>query len=419
MNCLRAASIGIWLLGGAASGFAAQSAGERCGFGDAACYERQRENACAIREVATPERCTALIAAIEAYASRDDRAARHAVAHAHIALGTHLGQDPDGQSSSIAAATAIHRQLLLTDPSDTEAMLGIATFTDDPAERVDLLRRVVVLQPHPITVEALARELARTGRPEDLLEAAQTHEWAYSVNEGRTRWRHAAGAIRHFAEAGLHDRARAFRERARRDLAEEGLLDELSQILRVDAERIAGILRLLCAHEVHRSVGVDFCIDGLDAVLAGVREVEDRALAGSIADVAVDVLGGITLTQWEGPLTEADPDWHARVARWLDGVASQGLASVNGQWLRAMLESDPDNRVAMLQQTLRSAPENPRLFETLASEYMQQQRWDDALDMYRRARELSTTDDQRRGIDRNIETAQRVRDAARGSSPRR
>jgi hypothetical protein len=55
--------------------------------------------------------------------------------------------DAEGKARNRAAVLGIYRKVASADPANAEALLGIATLTDDSAERMRLLRRVEELRP--------------------------------------------------------------------------------------------------------------------------------------------------------------------------------------------------------------------------------------------------------------------------------
>jgi hypothetical protein len=118
-----------------------------CGVGDSACYTREYETACAQRGVSTREGCTEWISSIEARARPNDSAAWLAVAGARALVLDTMIPDAEGKARNRAAVLGIYRKVASADPANAEALLGIATLTDDSAERMRLLRRVEELRP--------------------------------------------------------------------------------------------------------------------------------------------------------------------------------------------------------------------------------------------------------------------------------
>lgn len=206
---------GLMAVGLAILSAAVQAQASACAAGDAVCYQRQYEQACAERNVSTAESCEAWIRQTDGR----DRVAHLMQGHGWMAIANHLDASPALKQQSREKGVAIFRQLAATDRSDAEALLALSTVTEDATERLQLLRQVVRLKPGgAIAVESLARELEKLGGREHLLEAAEAVERASSAQTGTPRMRLAERAIALFEAAGAPDRARELRQRIRQNV---------------------------------------------------------------------------------------------------------------------------------------------------------------------------------------------------------
>lgn len=156
MNLHRSGWMGAFL---ALKAIGAEVVPQQCARGDSACYTRQHRSVCTIRDQAAPQACLDWVVSLEERANNADLAALRAQADAYGYLATLLATGGAGQVSAKQSAIKKYRELLLSDPGDAGAMLGIATFSESATERIDLLREVVRLKPHQISVEAFIREL--------------------------------------------------------------------------------------------------------------------------------------------------------------------------------------------------------------------------------------------------------------------
>lgn len=321
MNGIRFTLIGASLLV-VSAGLRAQA--ESCQVGDAFCYQRQYEDACAQRD-STIQGCRAWIGSLEARAKQNDRAAQLMQGHAYMAIANHLGADADEQARSRTTGIAIFRQLVASDPSDAEAALAVAAFTPDPAERLERLRQVVKLKPAGfIAAESLADELQRLGGAANLLEAATVIDRAAAAQPAPSKWRLAGRAIALYEEAGSHDRARQLRQELRAEFGAQAMLNELSQGSALAPERTTQLLKKLCDPYAARAVGADACLKALDVVMPSLRNVPDRSSAQRLADDVAKVMLDM-LREGKHALYEADPNWRTRFEQWMDGMVSQEM----------------------------------------------------------------------------------------------
>lgn len=392
-----------------------QTSPEQCLFGDAECYRLQYERACDSRAEGALLRCAAWIRSTEARATQGDRAAQRLSAAAHVEIAMSLSTDAAERARNRSAALSIYRSLVAGDSTDVDAIVGIASLTEESRERLNLLRRAVNLRPDSLAVLSLTRELRQSGRSEDLLEAAEALRRAYSLAPpGPGKWNLAGSVSRLYEDAGSRELGDAFVERLRQDLGAEGLLRELMQVSPTNPARTTQILDALCYPAVVELAGADFCMRALGGAAQNLPQASSRAGTQLIADRAADLMGDLS-QESELALIEADPAWRDRFSGWLDAFNGEGFESVKTYWARALIELNSSRKIQILEQSLLIAPANVALLTSLGAEYMRQQQWDRAIEKYREARNLTTTQSiaERSMIDHNIRTAEELRDAER------
>lgn len=391
----------------------AQEAFQACGAGDATCYQRQYEAACAMRGFAISEACSSWIAAVKGSARPDDRAAGLILGVAHMQLAM-LHPDAATKARNREDSRQLYRELVESDPTDADALLGLSTATEDVSERIEILRRAARLKPESYLAEIFAETLTRRGRPEDLLEAAESLERLYELSNKIPSWGRTAGrAANLFEQAGNHERARNLRERLRRDFNIEPLLSELERLGTTDPARTEGILKTLCDSDTATGVGAEYCLRGLDIALAALPISTDRLQAQRIADSSALIIMNVSAAQHSHLFSKADQHWAARISRQLDFLAQHRIESAVTLRARAQLEPDWPGRIPILERAMQLAPGDYAVLEPLAMIYRAQRRFDEALAMYVRMRNLPTTPPAlRQRIDENIQSLERARKAA-------
>jgi hypothetical protein len=407
---------GVLTLAGCCATSYSQSAPQSCGIGDRACLEAQYARACTTRTSSTLESCSSWIRSVEAQSREDDRATRLLVATAYVKLGTFFTDDPDIRARSLAAAQSICRRFASIDSSDADAMTGLATLTSDSAERLQLLRRIDQLKPHPITLNALTQQLIKSGRLQDLLEAAESNERAYSIQEGAGKWPLAAASIALYQRADAGNRAEELRKRVTRDLGPDLMLADLSKAQTLDEQKILSTLRILCDPAVAEAASAQYCLEAMDVTLPSLLVPSDVSSARRIAQGAAAYFANAVQAAPES-FVEADPRWRSRTGAWFDQVESNGLGSSGTHFARASIEVNKQRRIDSLEKALSYEPENANVLNVLAVEYMEQHRWDGAILLLQRAKASPSAKaaEHQQLLDRNIESAIRQRDASRAA----
>ncbi|HEY6924937.1 MAG TPA: hypothetical protein VI653_15790, partial [Steroidobacteraceae bacterium] len=118
---------------------------KQCAAQDRTCFEQNHVVACMARS-ATIESCTRWSAMLQPLASGNNRLALYMLGMADAARAERSTM-PAEQKSARAEAVKAYKQLLVADPADAQAILGLALATDDHAERISLLRKGTALAP--------------------------------------------------------------------------------------------------------------------------------------------------------------------------------------------------------------------------------------------------------------------------------
>lgn len=401
MSLYRIGWIGVIL---ACKVIGAEVSPQQCARGDSACYTQQHARACSIRNQATPESCLEWIGSLEDRASSGDRAALRAQADAYGYLATLLTRGDGVQVNSAHSAIKKYRELLSTDSQDVGAMGGIATLTEDTDERIQLLRDVVRLNPHPISVNALLDALRNLDTTASVLEAAMVADDIQRTLEGGMKWVYAAQAYKLYLAAGEAGRASALRQGAREELAVPAVLRELSANQAASPDRAVQLLDSICHPQVARTIGAQPCLDALEVVVPSLGKRADRREAQRLADRIAAIIWQLT-NEAGLALAESDPDWHPRVMDLLDSIPAQGLGSLATWMMTSRVDREPAGRSRALEQAVSIAPDNASLLAELALAYWEQERRDEALAFYRRAKAVTPLDrvNEQRELERLIQ----------------
>jgi len=375
------------LLAGAAAGTEAapvtRSDITRCEAQDRTCFEQNHVSACMARS-ATAESCARWVAVLKPLANGNNRLALSMLGMADAALAERSAV-PAEQKSARAEAVSAYKQLLASDPSDAQAMLGLAVATDDHAERISLLRKGTTLAPKEIyALQLLAAELQRAGGKQNLAEAAESFEKAYAVQTNMNRWYLAAMGVALYEQAEVPARAATLRERARQALDADSLLVELGPSRAVSPEQASITLRKLCYSAVV-AIDASGCLRGVDLVFESAKGASPSA--GALADVTAAAM--VDAAEADLALSESRKDWRESFTGMLDVFLAQQKTSIPVLNTYALLTPDADKRLDLYEQAARLAPANIGVVGRLGLEYLGRGRWDDALQQFDKAQSLA------------------------------
>lgn len=374
------------LFTGAGAGAQAASATveiKQCGAQDRTCFEQNHLSACMAR-AATVESCTRWTETLKPLASGGDRLALYMLGMAQAARAER-STVPAEQKSARAEAVNAYKQLIASDASDAQAILGLALATDDHAERIALLRKGTALAPKEIyALQLLAAELQGAGGKENLLEAADAFEKAYDVQTNLNKWHLGATAVALYEQADSPARAATLRERARQALDADSQLVELAPSRGVSPEVASAALEKLCNLAVV-ALDASGCLRGVDLVFESAKVTSPNA--GALADATAAAM--LTAAAADRALAEVRKDWRQSFTGMLDVLVSQKKASLSVLSAYALLTPDADKRLNLYEQAARLAPSNIAVAGRLGLEYLSRARWDDALRQFDKAQSLA------------------------------
>jgi tetratricopeptide (TPR) repeat protein len=275
---------------------------------DRACVDENYSSVC-FENGATPESCGAWLRPFELSPSLD---VRNAVAGTYLLVADDW-QPRDPQPWLKDRAAALIHGILEQDPTNAEALLGLALLAPTNDERVALLRRVVAVDPSPSNLESLARTLSQDQG--NLRESAALLERAYEAAMQRApgpyAWRFARDAVFEYEWAGLPKRAARLRARFERDLKLDAKVAETANAEAVEPARLNSILGDICAEIILRMLGGNRCLAGIEHVV----DAADRVTVGSVkARLVKSASDAMFLAAQTGGdvLVLADPAWRDR-----------------------------------------------------------------------------------------------------------
>lgn len=215
-----------------------------------------------------------------------------------------------------------------------DVCLGLASMTDDEAERLRILRRVAEIAPNTFSLRILASELSQSGRQEDTLEAAQLMERAFSMS-GHKWWYAARTAYFLYLEADEPKRAADLRELAQRQFPAKPL-GRLPAGVTADA--ISDVLEPLCSHDALPVLGPSHCLNSIGAVVEHLAASSRNEHSQEIADAASVAM--LAAAAGQRTLDTEAHDWRNRYQSWIESLLASGLDSVAVRRLRAHAEED-------------------------------------------------------------------------------
>jgi hypothetical protein len=284
----------------------AQPVPPNCALTDRACVDENYPRMC-FEAGATPKSCVEWLRQFEKSPNLDVRSSVAAIYGLGVgSWGANISEpDIDDRTAELI------RGVLAEDPSNVGALLGLATIAPTNDERVAALRRVVAVDPNPMSLKFLASALARDNA--NLAESAALLERAYEAamqgSGGPYAWHFARDAVTEYEWAGLPDRATQLRKRFERDLGLDAKLAQVVHAEAVEPARLNDVLGELCSELIFQTIGAERCLAGIAHVVAatdGSTGVDKARLAKSASDA-------MFLAARRGDLlSEADHSWRTR-----------------------------------------------------------------------------------------------------------
>jgi hypothetical protein len=235
---------------------------------------------------------------------------------------------PEAKAEYRQRSQRLYSELVAEDPSNPNALLGLALFATDAPTRQSLLRRASEAQPtNDALMELLANSLVHT----EPAESARLIEQGYGVASTDARRLHlAALAVSLYERAGSPEHATRMRNRVRADFTVD------SDPLGMGPDRAANFGEQICDKDMLTAVGMEPCFNAL-------RQLIDTAKRQS-AYMQSAALGMLTAARSGTVLERADPAWRNRFETSLDEFIASGTAPAEVFTALAFVTTDKQKR---------------------------------------------------------------------------
>jgi hypothetical protein len=289
-----------------------------CEIGDAGCLESLPVLGCGDADDGAVETCRIVMDRLERQSDAGWRDATRMLALAYRVRADRTGAGDAAASHDRDRSVALYRGLVASDPSDTEAVFGLAGAVEDEAERIRLRRQYVAMSPDTVLGRRLlAQELFENGAgaPAAALEAGRLMEEAYARHPGAHKWWLAGNAIHYYGAAGEHGLATALKARVIEDLD----VDDLAGVSLASEPAEAGrVLAIVCDSYLVEAVGPGKCLLNLDRAESFLASAVRDDRARQVADFAAQAM--VQVARAESALC---PELVGRI----DRIAALGFAS--------------------------------------------------------------------------------------------
>jgi tetratricopeptide (TPR) repeat protein len=352
-----------------------------CSADDSACLTRGYEAACRIPERATPESCDIWLKNLEAHEFAEQPAWRIAAAVAYHSLAE-KSSSPELAEEYRERSARLYQDVISTyptGPAASEAYIGLSALTDDLDEYVELMRRAVAANPNSaFALEFLSHSLEQRGSESDMREAASFLEAAYADRSDPKKWYLGLRTVRLYEAVGELDRAQNFQKRMYSDSGFAEMEIEFGSL--DDIERVESTLSRACNDSLVALFGMDTCLKGIESVVQGVTAEQDSERQQLLADAASSGMQRAAVAP--GVAAEEHASFKATYELFISlGIHS---AKVYEAWSNYL--ADPDQAISALEKAVKLAPDDGALVYRLGLFYLEQERWETAIDTFEKAR---------------------------------
>ncbi len=282
-------------------------------------------------------------------------------------------------------ARTIYRELVERNPADERALLGLSNVERNLVGRIARLRDLADVSPHnPRALESLGLAIGTTREPADLIEGAGFLERAYALQRGNKKWNVAADVMRMYDQAGATALADEFSDIVRADFELDMMMDYLLRPASLDRERTDEILQAICYNAALTVFGPDHCIEGIQAVVR--RATTDASGPGMemlLAETAVNAMTTVMMHEWR-----MAPETRGRFTSWVEPLLESDQATASVFVAYARLTTDRADRLLAMQNAARLDRDDGEIRFGLALAYVDLERWREAAEELRVAREL-------------------------------
>lgn len=377
-----------WKLGGIASLLIAGASNAQqlvCTASDASCFDRELEKAC-LRVGATIASCAEWLNILEHSPLSRHPNVRVAAAETNLILNDLSG----GRGSNTKyrdQAELILDELIIDDPNNVKALFALAAMRERKEERVELLRRVVAVDPtFVLGWTSLAAAVSSGGAKPDLQESAEFLEQAYVASpSGPRKWHLAADAIMQYENAQSAIDARRLSERASADYGLDRLLTVVSKPETVGPATVNAALEELCSNTGVVIFGARHCLDSIQSVVNVANTTRNTAVESAYAEGATTAMRNAAVSL---RLSSVDPGWRARFEKTIGGFLESPTATEGMFVAYADITTDSEKRLQALETAAGRFPSDGDIVTRLGLAYLDQGRKDDGIRTLGRAKEL-------------------------------
>jgi tetratricopeptide (TPR) repeat protein len=355
-----------------------------CAVTDELCLQQEYEEVC--RNSSTVESCSAWLRSIQQSPQSAHPNLQLAAAAAHLAISD-LTAGPAAKTPSRERAAALYAAVAQQDPTNARALLGLAALLDSRDEKIELMRRVVDLDPgNVMNLEMLAIVIGMGGSQTDLAESAELMERAYELQpNGTKRWTLATEVILKYETASLRGRAEEFRVRAQAAIAPERLLRETAQASASTSDRAEDATQQLCTIPIIAIVGAETCLEAARNVVNAANSARGSTVQ-SLGDAALEVM---KIASANSALLDAvDPDWRAEFEAATDGFLATQTALPRMYVNAAAITKNGARRISIMKAAAARFPNDPDVAFALGLAHLDQRNKSDAIDALSRAQVL-------------------------------
>ncbi len=335
---------------------------------------------------ATTDSCEAFIEALKRSSRQGERIFR--LPHA-AALGSLAGLvgDPQERDRLSREQRDTYQQLLRDNPNDAQALLGMAALTEDRKDRIALLKRAAAADPNDTFALRALAALSGEGSREEQVAALKHLRQAYERASPPHRWHLARDVYDQYTSLGMPQEATAFADSVLVEMGVDRAQQQLERALRhpdqLDHASALSALEVICDQNAIRIGDVHSCVQAIEALTVAMTAPDI-----SRQTAVVDALSQATLTA----LSAVDPTLSSSAAvsrtslqgsiQRLKEAGPETALLLYAQAHLLVFESSPavaQQRTLLLERAVAIEPKNGEARGRLALEYMNQNRYSDAI----------------------------------------
>jgi tetratricopeptide (TPR) repeat protein len=353
-----------------------------CDRDDYRCLQREYESVCREPRFATRESCADWVQRLESHPFAMAPDWRLIAAAAYGALADFSGS-PERATQFRREETTIYRDLIAQNPRNVQALIGLSAVVDDSQERIDLLRRAIVVDPNNrFALKALVSDLAASGSEG---EAAPLLERAYTSAKGRAKWKYAFDALLLYRRIGNSDAAERLRGRVLEDIGLTGSENEVATRDFTDLVVASTTLSSVCDESVIYILGAATCLEAIESALQTIENSAALEQRTALADI---LMSAMLSAGRSGTVQTFEPSWRSRFQRNVESVLASGVESGTIYDAYASFVASPEARLMALEKAAALAPADGQIVYRLGLAYLELHMEEEGIEFLRRARPL-------------------------------